>query len=60
MSLPGRAALLTGLLLATAADLRADLALSPELMIRAGATLAQRSAFGVGVAYRTQRRIVVR
>lgn len=43
-----------------ALDLGADLALSPSLTLRVGATLADRNAFGAGVAYRMQRRIVVR
>jgi hypothetical protein len=43
-----------------ALDLGADLTISPELLLRVGATLADRSAFGVGLAYRMQRRIVVR
>jgi hypothetical protein len=43
-----------------AIDLGADFTMSPEIVLRGGVTLADRSAFGVGVAYRMQRRIVVR
>jgi len=43
-----------------AVDVGADLTLSPQLLLRVGATLADETAFGVGLAYRMQRRIVVR
>jgi len=46
--------------LGVAVDVGADLAMTPELTLRAGVTLADRNAFGVGVAYRMQRRVVVR
>ena len=46
--------------LAFALDLGADLNLTPDLILRAGATIADRNAIGVGVAYRLQRRILVR
>lgn len=43
-----------------ALDIGADLVVTPELILRAGVTLADQNAFGVGIAYRTQRRVVVR
>jgi hypothetical protein len=43
-----------------AVDLGADLTLSPQQQLRVGATLAERGAFGVGLAYRMTRRVEVR
>lgn len=41
-------------------DLGADLNLSPNLLVQFGATLGANDAFGVGVAWNMQRRVVVR
>jgi len=43
-----------------AVDVGADLAVSPYLNLRAGATIADRSAIGIGLAFRPHPRVVVR
>lgn len=41
-------------------DLGADVLLSPAWTLKVGATVGESDAFGVGLAYRLQRRVVVR
>lgn len=41
-------------------DIGADIELGPSFVLRIGATLVESEAFGVGVAYRFSRRLVVR
>lgn len=43
-----------------AVDLGADITLSERLLVRVGGSLADREAFGVGLAYRIPRRVSVR